>query len=411
MIEFEGASVIVTRRVDEALEFLLLHRVGYPKDSSDWSWTPTGGAREQNETPLACAVRELTEESGLVADRAPTLVHSAPGWYFYHLEVDRQCSIQIDLSEHDEYRWSKLDETLALVNPAVVTEAMAITYAAATGRSLHDSTPLTDVGAILFDLDGTLLRNDQGASERTRTVLSRVEAMGILPVLVTARPPLALDSAVREIGIAPLAVCLNGAMVFDCARGEVVSEAVMDPATVREVIAVIKYRIPDTVLGVYSGLGMKRDAGFRPSWPEPPQTQVLAMSGYSGKSATTLLARNPAFTPAAFLERLNETVGDLVNVTTSSRTGLVEMTSNGVGKAETAFEITANHGISPIQTLAFGDMPTDYEMIRRAGYGVAVANAHPSVLEVCDLVTLSNESDGVAFALECLIPKLTQETE
>ena len=45
----------------------------------------------------------------------------------------------------------------------------------------------------------------------------------------------------------------------------------------------------------------------------------------------------------------------------------------------------------------------DVAMVAWAGHGVAVANAHPAVLEVADEVAASNDDDGVAIVLERLL--------
>jgi hydroxymethylpyrimidine pyrophosphatase-like HAD family hydrolase len=50
--------------------------------------------------------------------------------------------------------------------------------------------------------------------------------------------------------------------------------------------------------------------------------------------------------------------------------------------------------------LAFGDMPNDLPMLRWAGHGVAVANAHASVLAEADEVTAGNDDAGVARVIE-----------
>ena len=50
--------------------------------------------------------------------------------------------------------------------------------------------------------------------------------------------------------------------------------------------------------------------------------------------------------------------------------------------------------------IAFRDMPNYVPMLAWAGHGVAVANAHASVLEIADEVTASNDDDGVAIVLE-----------
>jgi len=48
-------------------------------------------------------------------------------------------------------------------------------------------------------------------------------------------------------------------------------------------------------------------------------------------------------------------------------------------------------------------MPNDIELLRWAGLGVAVANAHPSLIEAADEVTASNDDDGVAIVVERLL--------
>ena len=53
--------------------------------------------------------------------------------------------------------------------------------------------------------------------------------------------------------------------------------------------------------------------------------------------------------------------------------------------------------------IAFGDAPNDLAMLRWDGRGVAVANAHPEVLQAVDVVAPSNQDDGVARTLERLL--------
>jgi hypothetical protein len=63
-----GAAIVVFRENDAAgglLQFLLLHRV--PRGTDDdgaWAWGPPAGARHPGEPLLACATRELREETG-----------------------------------------------------------------------------------------------------------------------------------------------------------------------------------------------------------------------------------------------------------------------------------------------------------------------------------------------------------
>ena len=57
-------------------------------------------------------------------------------------------------------------------------------------------------------------------------------------------------------------------------------------------------------------------------------------------------------------------------------------------------------GITAADVVAFGDMPNDVPMLRWAGLGVAMGNAHPDAMAAADEVTAANTDDGVARVLE-----------
>ncbi len=63
-------------------------------------------------------------------------------------------------------------------------------------------------------------------------------------------------------------------------------------------------------------------------------------------------------------------------------------------------------GISPKATLVFGDYNNDLEMLARADFSFAMANAHPNVHEAARYKTLSNDQQGVEHVLEQLLNQL-----
>lgn len=52
------------------------------------------------------------------------------------------------------------------------------------------------------------------------------------------------------------------------------------------------------------------------------------------------------------------------------------------------------------KVIAFGDQELDIEMLTEAGLSVAMGNAPESIKKIADVITKSNEEDGVAIALE-----------
>ena len=63
-------------------------------------------------------------------------------------------------------------------------------------------------------------------------------------------------------------------------------------------------------------------------------------------------------------------------------------------------EVASPLGITADDVVAFGDMPNDVPMLRWAGLGVAMGNAHPEAIAAADEVTTPNTDDGVARVLE-----------
>ena len=72
----------------------------------------------------------------------------------------------------------------------------------------------------------------------------------------------------------------------------------------------------------------------------------------------------------------------------------------GIDKAKCLAILLEKIGMTKDEMIACGDGFNDLTMIQYAGLGVAMANAQDVVKEAADFVTLSNEEDGVAFAVE-----------
>ena len=57
-------------------------------------------------------------------------------------------------------------------------------------------------------------------------------------------------------------------------------------------------------------------------------------------------------------------------------------------------------GIPREEIMACGDGDNDTVMLREAGFGVAMGNAEDQTKEAADYITLTNEEEGVAYAIE-----------
>ena len=77
-----------------------------------------------------------------------------------------------------------------------------------------------------------------------------------------------------------------------------------------------------------------------------------------------------------------------------------EFTAKGIDKAKAIDTVYRSLGYEPAELMAFGDAQNDLSMLKYAGVGVAMGNAVEEVKDAADYITLSNNHDGIAAALE-----------
>jgi Cof subfamily protein (haloacid dehalogenase superfamily) len=81
----------------------------------------------------------------------------------------------------------------------------------------------------------------------------------------------------------------------------------------------------------------------------------------------------------------------------------LELASPEVTKGSGLAFLAEHLGFARERTVAFGDGENDVELLEWAGFGIAVANAHPRVLAVADWVCPSAGEEGVAQVIEAVL--------
>ena len=282
-----------------------------------------------------------------------------------------------------------------------------------TGRSLSTGTGSTGTGTVRLvatDLDGTLLHDDGVCSGRTRAVLAAVERAGIQVVLVTARPPRWLHELADLVGGHGLALCCNGAFVYDVRSRRVLEEHCLAAADVSGIAADLRNALPGIVFAVESRQGFRRELGYVDAFTSPEDLSAGMLEELLDPLPGKVLARCDTVDAGRFHAIVDEVVGQRAVVSYSGAFGLAEIGAAGVTKAVALGDWCAAQGIAAAEVLAFGDMPNDLPMLRWAGRSCGVANAHPEVLDLVDEVCASNEDDGVAQVLEVLLADLRPAT-
>ena len=256
---------------------------------------------------------------------------------------------------------------------------------------------------VATDLDGTLLRDDLTVSSRTREVLAAVCAAGAHHLIVTGRPAAACAHIFESLGYRGLAVCGQGAQLYDADSGRLLSSASLGRALARSVVSRVEAAVGPVELGVVTA---PPDSRFK-------VTERFGERVRHGWDVTAdrarmwddpvdkLILHHPELPEDELARTAQELCGDEVTVVHSVK-GMVEVLPPGTTKGAGTARAAQLLGCGAADTIAFGDMPNDIPMLTWAAHAVAVANAHPDLRAVADEIAPSNEDDGVASVLERL---------
>jgi Cof subfamily protein (haloacid dehalogenase superfamily) len=261
---------------------------------------------------------------------------------------------------------------------------------------------------IASDVDGTLLDDDEKVSSRTRNAVRAAVESGAQFILATGRPPRWVHPVVDALGFAPMAVCANGAVIYDPSTDRIISARTLSTDVLRELAEIATRVIPGAGLAVERVGRSAHDAatpqfvsspGYEHAWLNPDNTEV-SIEDLLSAPAVKLLIRKAGARSSDMAAELAKHVGVEGDITYSTNNGLIEVVPLGISKATGIEELARPLGITAEDVVAFGDMPNDVPMLQWAGLGVAMGNAHPDAVEAANEVTADNNDDGVARVLE-----------
>ena len=256
------------------------------------------------------------------------------------------------------------------------------------------------IRVVASDLDGTLLRADLTVSERTRSAIHEARRAGVTFVAVTGRPPRSVRHLNQRLGLEGIAICANGATIYDLDSDSVLDQTELPAEVALRVVRGLREAAPGVAFAWEDDEGFSRE----PAWGRDP----MAPAGKAGLGDPLALIRTPLLKVLGRHDKLDfdelaararRVAGDDAVVTWSTRQ-VVEVSAAGVTKASALARVCQRLGVDPSEVIAIGDMPNDLSMLAWAGHSVAVANADPEVRAAAAEVTASNQDDGVAMVLE-----------
>ena len=268
---------------------------------------------------------------------------------------------------------------------------------------------------IATDLDGTLLDHERALTPRTVAAVRSALAAGIEFVLVTARPPRTVAQLAEQLGGGITALCGNGTILAEFGApgggpepkpGETTLIRTFTASDAIAIVDQLRPVLPEAGFAMETGFEVYFEAVFRVGAVGDGRrilTDELTGIAPQMPSIVKVLARSPERSADEMVELARATVRVAAEISHSGGRGLLEIAPHGASKASALAWLCERRGIAASEVLAFGDMPNDLPMLRWAGLGYAVANAHPEVLAAAHGVVGHHAEDGVALALEAIL--------
>lgn len=276
---------------------------------------------------------------------------------------------------------------------------------------------------LAFDLDGTLLRSDKTVDPRTKEMIEKAMAAGIHIVLASGRDRAGCEFVYKPLGLDKgenFLALLNGQVIYDFANKEYDVDEVLgadDSMKIQEVCR--KYgvegifccgydfysylttpgRIKKTLRRVV--FGDPGDYGLKTNKAERTFSDLPQKIGPITKDINKVcMIHSPKF----FAKRLPDLRKDLsgYDLMLVGKDWL-EIMPRGVNKASGLARIAEKLGCTMNEVMAFGDAQNDVDMLREAGIGVAMGNAMEDVKEAANLVTDTNDNNGIGKIIERLL--------
>ncbi|MDP4108585.1 MAG: Cof-type HAD-IIB family hydrolase [Bacillota bacterium] len=258
---------------------------------------------------------------------------------------------------------------------------------------------------IAVDMDGTLLNSQGKITEKNAEAIKKAVEKGVLFSICTGRPIQGVLKYNDVLNLDSPFTTYNGAMVVMGKSGKILYEQCLSASDAKKVLT--WGREFDTTIIAWSQnrlyVSKLNERAYK--YSELSNMEAILMENEEKlikDGVTKIIWIDDASRMESYQSFLRSRLEGGVTFCTSQPTFL-EFFDSGVSKGAAMEKIGAIFGIKREETIAIGDNYNDLSMIEHAGLGIAMGNSPEEIKKKAGFVTLSNDEDGVAYAIEKFI--------
>ena len=287
---------------------------------------------------------------------------------------------------------------------------------------------------VAIDLDGTMLNSYGEVTENTKRVIKETMQKGTEVIIASGRTIDSIKTIASEIQSNKYMIAGNGAIIYDIQNDSIIYERYIPKAKALDIIKIcddnsITYSVYTNKTIVADSLrynilyyyreNLKKEESKKTSITivENVYDYIKNIENDTEKVMKIMICDENKSVFNSIIRKMQEIEEiDVLDVSHMSR----KVIKNGSGEVSIDYfytEISMQNvdkwfaleflmdklNINKEELLTIGDNVNDREMIKNAGYGIAMEGSTPKIIEVADYVTNDNNSEGVANALEKII--------
>lgn len=261
------------------------------------------------------------------------------------------------------------------------------------------SIDLKNIKLIVCDIDGTLMNGDKKLSKKLVTLVRRLKEKGVEFTFASGRLPYKIQPLSSQLKTRMPVISCNGAWVYQNGKTlfqkkfsanlvkDLVKKAILEGDTVLYSYDGKEYCLKETEESMYKRKVRGSYYPIRPiSIAEWDTMELIKVNILSRKSNN-------------FLANQLQPLKNNLFITCYGDKGL-EIVAKGVDKKTGVECLTKINRVLPVEILAIGDNGNDLQLMKFAGYSVAVQNATREIKEVADYICPKEGEEGVIIFLE-----------
>ena len=263
----------------------------------------------------------------------------------------------------------------------------------------------TKISLVLADVDGTLVTQDKIVTPGARAAVEALRAAHIGFTITSGRPPRGMKMLIDELKIDTIVAGFNGG-VFVRPDLTVIQSRFISRSVASRALEVIRQRklvgwlytdndwlVPDS-----RGAHVARE-----TWTVKFDAKVTSDFEPFLDRAVKIVGVSDDLKAVAECEAALQS--ELCGQASAARSQpyYLDVTHPQANKGDVVEYLSKTLHIVPEAIATLGDMPNDVMMFEKSGLSVAMGNASPEVQAQANFVTLSNQEDGFAHAVDHFI--------